>query len=298
MNIVVLGSGAMGSFFGGMLSKKNNVVLVGRKNHVNAIHKNGLEIQGKTKLKIKIKAVEQLEDIDFSPDLILLTVKAFDTSQALKKVKPIFHTETIVLSFQNGLDNLKHIKRFIPEEQIVLGITSHGVQFTNPGVVVHQGIGSTVIGEISKKETERLKEIACLFNESGIAIKISHDILEDIWKKAIVNASINPLTAIFSCNNGYLLKNPILKNLVELICTESVEVAHQQGCLFSSDEIIQITQQVIKDTEKNYSSMLQSIQQGKRTEIDQINGKIYEIGIKNECNVSLNALLTKIVKSL
>jgi 2-dehydropantoate 2-reductase len=298
MNIVVFGSGAIGSFFGGVLSKKNNVVLVGRKNHVNEINKNGLEIRGKTQLKLKIKAVEQFKEIQFSPDLILLTVKAFDTTLAVKKILPFLSKDTILLSFQNGLDNYEQIKQVIPEEQILLGVTSHGVQFMNPGIIVHQGMGSTVIGEISKKETERIKKIASLFNEAGITIEISHDILNDIWKKAIVNASINPLTSIFSCNNGYLLKNPVLEYLVEKICRESVSVAHQQGHSFSNDELIQITHKVIKDTEQNFSSMLQSIQQGKRTEIDQINGKISEIGIKNKRNASLNLLLTKIVKSL
>jgi len=298
MNIVVLGSGSMGSFFGGMLSKKNNVVLVGRKNHVNKINKNGLKIQGKTQLEIKIKAVEQIKEINFIPDLVLLTVKAFDTEQALNQMKPFFHKDTILLSFQNGLDNFERIKQFIPEEQIILGITSHGVQFTNPGIVVHQGIGSTVIGELSKKEAVRVKKIASIFSDSGIAIEISQDILKDVWKKAIVNASINPLTAIFSCNNGYLLKNPILAYLVDKICRESVFVAHRQGYSFSSEEMLQITNKVIMDTEHNFSSMFQSIQQGKRTEIDQINGKISEIGISNGCNVALNLLLTKIIKSL
>ncbi len=298
MNIAVFGSGAIGSFFGGVLSKKNNVVLVGRKNHVNEINKNGLEIRGKTQLKLKIIAVEQFKEIHFSPDLILLTVKAFDTTLAVKKILPFLSKDTILLSFQNGLDNYEQIKQVVPEDQILLGVTSHGVQFTNPGIIIHQGMGSTVIGEISKKETERIKKIASLFNESGITIEISHDILNDIWKKAIVNASINPLTSIISCNNGYLLENPVLEYLVDKICRESVSVAHQQGYSFSNDELIQITHKVIKDTEQNFSSMLQSIQQGKRTEIDQINGKISEIGIKNECNASLNLLLTKIVKSL
>jgi 2-dehydropantoate 2-reductase len=298
MNIVVLGSGAIGSFFGGMLSKNNDVVLVGRKNHVNKINKNGLKIKGNTDLKIEIKAVEQLKEIDFTVDLILLTVKAFDNKQALKQINLVLNEDTILISFQNGLDNLEQIKQYIPKEQIILGTTSHGIQFTEPGIIIHQGSGATVIGEISKKETERVKQIASVFRDSGIEIGISHDILKDIWKKVIVNASINPLTAIFSCNNGYLLKNPILTYLVEKICMESVSVAHQQGYSFSNDEILQLTHKVIKDTEKNYSSMLQSIQQAKRTEIDQINGKISEIGITTGCNVTLNLLLTKIIKSL
>lgn len=297
MNIVVLGAGAIGSFFGGLLSKHNQVVLVGRSDHVNKTNRKGLQIKGKTKFKRKLTAVNSVSQISTSPDLILLTVKSFDTLHAITQAKKIIGPDTIVLSFQNGLDNLNQIRKIVDKNQILAGITTHGVQFLQPGVIYHKGKGKTVIGEPYQERTQRIQQIANTFNEANISVTVSSNILEDIWKKAIVNACINPLTTIFECQNGYLSQNPILTDIIRKICEESVCVAQQKGFLFNAEEIINLTFEVIQQTKKNNSSMLQSIKQDKQTEIDEINGKIVEIGKAKNCTVYLNELLTKIVKS-
>ena len=87
MNIVIMGAGAIGSLFGAFLSKKNDVVLIGRSSHVNAINKNGLTIKGKTQFNVKIRAVDSADKIPFSPDLIIITVKSYDTETAIKEIK-------------------------------------------------------------------------------------------------------------------------------------------------------------------------------------------------------------------
>ena len=298
MNIVVLGAGAIGSLFGGLLSKNNNVVLIGRDEHVNSIRKNGLIIKGKTRFTRKINAVERCKDISFSPDLLLLTVKAYDTLKAIEEAKDILAPDTIVLSFQNGLTNIDYIKTVIPKHQIIAGSTTHGVQQISPGIIYHKGIGKTVIGELTNKRTQRIKRIAERFNESGIFVSISDYIEEAIWRKAIVNSCINPVTAIFHCRNGYLAKNPILTKVVKQICFESTNIANKKGFSFNTNEMIEFTMQVIDQTEQNFSSMLQSLKQGKPTEIDEINGTLASIGKTYHCPCSLNNLLTKIIKSM
>ncbi len=298
MNIIVFGAGAIGSFFGGVLSKTNKVILVGRKDHVDEINAHGLTITGKTKLNRKIHSVEKVEDVRISPDILFLTVKSFDTLEAISQAKKIISPKTTVLTIQNGLNNIDQIKKVIPEKQIIAGVTTHGVQFVKPGVICHKGKGSTIIGELNNKKTKRIDLISSLIQKSGIPVEISLDIIVDIWKKALINASINPLTAIFQCQNGYLSKNPILRNLIEKICIESVAVANKKGFYLSVETILKHTWKVIEQTEQNRSSMLQSILQGKPTEIDQINGIIVELGTKYGCNVPLNLLMTKIIKSI
>ena len=297
MNIIVLGAGAIGSFLGGMLSKKHNVVLVGRKDHVHAINNNGLKIKGKTRLQRNIQAVETIRKAPHSPDLLILTVKSVDTLQAITEAKPVISSKTTILSFQNGLDNIEQIKKVVEENKIIAGITTHGVQQVTPGIIYHKGIGVTRIGELSSKMTKRIQHLASVFDEVEVPVIVSSTIIEDIWKKAIVNASINPLTAVFQCPNGYLAKNPILTNLVEQICAESTIIAQKKGFSFKVEEMIHFTRQVINQTEHNLSSMLQSVKQDKPTEINQINGKIAEIGRSYGCDVSLNELLTKMISS-
>jgi len=295
MNIIVFGAGAIGSFIGGMLSKQNNVILIGREKHVNAINRNGLKIKGKTNLTIKIQAETNIKNIHVEPDLLILTVKSYDTEKAIKQTKSIIKKNTIVLSIQNGIDNIDKIIKNIYSENIIAGVTTHGCIFLQPGMIKHSGIGKTILGDIKGRASKKIVEV---FNKSGIKTKTSKDIIREIWVKAIVNSSINPLTAFFNCKNGYLLRNPILENIVEKICYESTNVANTLDLDLDYDDMILETKKVIKDTSENFSSMLQSIRTGKKTEIDSINGKIVEIGKKKKIDVYLNELLVFLVKSL
>ena len=213
MNIVVFGAGAIGSLFGGMLSKDNNVVLISRKYHVDAIKKKGLLIKGETNFKFNIPAENSVDNLDFDVDLLILTVKSYDTKKAIYQSKKIINPNTVVLSLQNGLDNIDKIKPSVNKNNIICGVTTNGVIFSRPGIIIHTGIGKTLIGEIDKKYSKRIQKISNLFNDAGLKTDISRDIFYDIWIKAIINSSINPLTAFFGCRNGFLLKNLILSGL-------------------------------------------------------------------------------------
>jgi 2-dehydropantoate 2-reductase len=298
MKILIFGAGAIGSLFGALLSKKNDVFLFGRKSHINAIKKNGLTIEGKTNLNVKIKAEYSFDNITFSPDLLILTVKSYDTETAIKHAKKIMNEETKVLSLQNGLDNIEKISKVVDSEKIIAGTTTHGAFFLKPGVIKHTGTGITILGELLRRKNEHLDSVFKLFNEVGISTEVSKDILEDIWSKVIINSSINTLTSIFRCKNGHLSENPILEKLLEIICEESVTIANAEGIDISYHELLAKTKEVVKNTSENSSSMLQSILNKKRTEIDSINGKLIEIGRKNKASTTINEILVYSVKSL
>ena len=298
MNIVVYGAGAIGSLFGAILSTKHSVQCIARKNHVQAVNNKGLTIIGKTKMQKQILFFESIGEIKDEIDLLILTVKSFDTSAASEQIEPYISKNTNVLSLQNGLNNIDDLAKHIPMQQIIAGITSWGAVFEKPGLINHTGIGDMIIGELDGKKTERIEKIAQVFTQVGIITDISKNIRKDIWKKAIVNSSINPLTAIFHINNGYLMKNPILMNLVEKICIESTTIAYKIGFDLNNNNMIEITKKVIDDTKNNESSMLQSIKNHKKTEIESINGSIYLSGKKTNCDYFLNELMVKIIQSM
>ncbi len=298
MNIVIFGAGAIGSLFGALLSKGNNVLLIGRKTHVTAIRKNGLIIKGKTHLNVKIMAKSSVDNVSFSPDLLILTVKSYDTETALLQARKIITDNTIVLSLQNGLDNIDKISKFLNPKRIIAGVTTHGAFFSKPGIIKHTGKGKTLLGELNGKKTKRIDYIVKLFNQAGIETADSKNILKEIWIKAIINSSINPLTAIFQCKNGYLMENPLLEKLVEMICKESTGIANAEGIDLSYSEMLNKTNEVIKNTSDNYSSMLQSIKKRKKTEIDSINGKLIEIGKKHNISTMISQVLVYSVNSL
>jgi 2-dehydropantoate 2-reductase len=298
MKIIIFGAGAIGSLFGAMLSKNNDVSFIGRKTHVNVINKTGLIIKGKTNLKVKINAYTNVENISYFPDLFILTVKAYDTESAIIQAKKIIGPDATVMSLQNGLGNIEILEKHLPSAQIIVGVTTHGAMFSDPGIITHTGIGSTIIGELNGKETERINDVYNNFNHAKIKTTISQNVLKEIWIKAIVNSSINPLTTFFQCKNGYLLENPIVEKLVEKIVEESTTIANANGIDLSIEEMIQNTKHVIKSTKENHSSMLQSNKKGKKTEIESINGKIVEFGIKQNIKPLMNEILVYSVNNI
>lgn len=297
MNIVILGAGAIGSLFGALLSKKNNVLLIGRTSHVNAIRKNGLTIDGKTQLNMKISAEDAVDAVSLSVDLLIVTVKSYDTESAIDQAKQIIHNKTVVLSLQNGLDNIKAIEHVVDRRQIIVGVTTHGAFFSKPGCIKHTGVGKTILGELDGETSERIKNIENVFNKSGIETVVSKNIIEDMWVKAVVNSCINPITAFFGCSNGYLLENPLLEKIVEKVCLESTNVANAYGMNLSRQIMIKKTKEVIRETSENYSSMIQSVRKGRKTEIDSINGVLVDIGRTYDVDVSLNEILVSLVKT-
>lgn len=298
MNIVVFGSGAIGSLFGALLAKRNKVVLVGRAPHIKYIQQKGLTINGKTHLTVNVPAVESTKEVPLSADLILLTMKSYDTETASNQVRPLLHDQTMVVSLQNGLDNIEKIEQNIEKKHILAGVTTHGALFSAPGTIIHTGKGKTILGELDGRPSERLNTLISIFNQAGIETQMSTDIEREIWRKAIINSSINPLTAFLGCKNGYLLENPLLEKTVEYVCTESSRIASSKGIIVSPVEMIEKTKEVIRDTAENYSSMLQSIQQGKKTEIESINGVLLRIGTEQKIDTPLNKILFELITSL
>ena len=299
MNIIVMGAGAIGSLFGAFLSKRNHVSLVGRTPHITRITKKGLKITGKTNITVNVEAVDSVDQINNkSPDLIILTVKSYDTENAARMIKPILSDNTIVLSLQNGLNNLEKIGKIINQKKIVAGVTTHGALFTKPGIIKHTGLGKTILGELDDKLTKRVQNLASVFKQADIDTNISTNICSEIWIKTIINSSINPITGMLKCKNGCLLEHPLLEKLVEETCKESSAVARTVGVKLIDADLIKMTKRVIKDTSENYSSMLQSFQKGKKTEIDSINGKIIEIGKQHGIKTPFNDALFSLVKAL
>ena len=298
MNIVIMGAGAIGSLFGAKLSRNNNVILIGRKSHVDAINKSGLKIQGKTNLNVSIEAFKSAKNAFVAPDLLILAVKSYDTVGAMKSIVPMIGNNTFVMSLQNGLDNIEKIEKFVNRKKIMVCITTHGAIFSKPGFIKHTGIGKTVLGVFDEKNKQQIVTISNIFNKSELKTTISNDIIKDIWIKAIVNSSINPLTALFNCKNGYILENPILEKILDKICEESSNIASSYGIDIDSSSMIRKTKEVIRDTYENHSSMLQSVLNCKKTEIDFINGKLVEIGKKQGNKTTMNEILTYSVKTL
>jgi 2-dehydropantoate 2-reductase len=283
----------MGSFVGGMLSKNNEVVLIGRRQHVEAINENGLTITGQTETVVHPMAKEHV-DGDEKPDWILIATKSYDTEDVMRTLSPLFK-EAVYLSLQNGLGNEDIMSRYVP--RVLGGTTSHGITKDGPGRIIHAGLGRTVLGNYQGAE-DSVSVIADAFNGSEIETEITSDIRKEIWKKAIVNAGINPLTAIAGQRNGFILENPKLEITLEAICEEAAQVANAMGIDISAKESLEQTKEVARLTADNKSSMLQDIEGEKRTEVDSICGVIVKLGMEKNIPTPVNSSLMAVVKGI
>ncbi len=288
MKIIVYGAGALGSLFAALLSKKHDVLVVGREKHIKAIEKKGLVVEGLTNGIFHPKT--RWDGSKY--ELIILTTKAYDTKKAVEEAVERFG-KLPFLSLQNGLNNEEEIASIVGKENVIGGITNHGVTFIDYGKIRHAGYGETIIGEMDGKMGNRIRKIARAFNEVGIKTRISERIKEEIWRKAIINSAINPLTTIFKCKNGAIMK---YKSLIREICDEGSKIARKEGYVIN--DAFEKTMEIIEKTADNYSSMLQDVMNGKRTEIEEINGAIASVGKKHGIKACYNIVLTKIIKEM
>lgn len=299
MKIAILGAGAIGSLFGALLWESGeDVVLIGRKRHVDAIKSRGLKVSGISGERIvKPKAVTTTQEVG-KVDLIIISVKSYDTEQAAKDALNMIHHNTVVLTIQNGLGNIEKLCEIIGEKHVVGGVTMQGSTLVKPGEIYHAGKGPTIIGELNGEITNRIKRIAETFNKAKIETQITQNIWGVLWDKLIINVGINALTAILRVRNGELIKIPEIRDIMIEAVKEAVNVAKALNIKLEIEDHVRKVIEVAEATANNKSSMLQDIEKGKRTEIDYINGAIVKLGKKLKIKTPVNKTLTAIVKAI
>lgn len=300
MRIAVVGSGAMGSLYGGLLADAGeDVTLIDIwKEHVDAINTRGLKISGVSGERlVRVRATTNPAEVG-TVDLIMIFVKAYDTRKAAQDALPMVGPETVFLTLQNGLGNVEQIEEVAGKGRVVAGATTHGSTLVGPGEVFHAGKGLTYIGELTGEITERVKRIAETFNRAGIETHISQNIQGIIWKKILINVGINAITAITGLRNGEILLVPEVKEIVRKAVLEAAEVAKAAGITVEMEDPVAEVYKVAELTAKNKSSMLQDVERGRRTEIDAINGAIVRIGKQYGVDTPVNETLVAAVKGI
>lgn len=282
----------MGSLIGGMLSSRHEVTLVARPDHVRAIRHCGLHITGRTNLTSDVWAMTEAPRNE--QDLVIISTKAYDTASAVRHLRR-FWGSSLFLTLQNGLRNADIVAA--KADRVVAGTTSHGVTFVRGGIIRHAGLGDTYLGTFKNVTAAEVKALCREFTACGFPATCSRDIGRDLWLKAIVNAAINPLTAIVRVENGRLLRVPQLTALMRQSCEEAAAVARAEGHHISADKAIRTAERVARRTAANRSSMLQDIERGRPTEVSNISGAMIEAASRRGMEMPvLNALRLSVIE--
>jgi 2-dehydropantoate 2-reductase len=307
MEILVYGAGAIGSVFGGFLSRKHGVTLLGRPWHLHEVRRLGLQVTGIwgshtfTKLELATEA-KPLRSRKPRFDLILCTVTASDTAAAAKEIKRIAKDHALVLSLQNGYGNIDALSAEVPIGQILAGRVIFGAELT-PGVAtVTVSADDVLVGEAGKsKKLDRAEQIAQAFTDCGIKTKAVPDIHRHLWAKLIYNCALNGLATLLDIPYGKLLLTPETKELMKAIVEEIYAVAKKRKAdlepTTAAGYLQRLFKKLIPVTSAHYPSMLHRIRHGHRTEIAHLNGAIVELGKRHHVATPINALVAELVKA-
>lgn len=293
VEILVFGAGAIGSFFGALLSQRHDVTLIGRAEHVSAIKSHGLRVSGKTSIIAKPRAATRVPQNE-KPDFVFVTTKSYDTANAMIALGP-FAERAIFVTLQNGLGNAETIAR--TARRVVAGTTAHGVTFVGPGEIRHAGVGETMLGAWSHVSESDLIRLRDLLADVGIVASVTSDIRTELWSKLVVNASINPIAALAEVPNGRIVRDKRLLGVLEGVCREATAVAKAEGARADEEELRHRTVLVAKRTASNRASMLQDLDRHHRTEIDAITGSIVRAAQRHRIPVPVNEALYALMRA-
>lgn len=299
MKIAIIGAGAMGSLFGGLLSLAgDDVWLVDIwEEHIRTIREKGLTIRTPAgELTARPHAVTDYKTVG-PADYIIVFVKSSATHAAALAALPLLGRDTAVLTLQNGYGNAEVIAGVVGAGRVLAGTTAHGATMLGPGRVLHGGKGETHIGALDGGNGRAAALAACL-SRAGISTVTETAILNHVWGKLVINAGINALTGITGALNGRLTAFAETRELLALAVTEAVAVAAAAGIRLPYPDPVAKVAAVAEATASNRSSLLQDLRAGRPTEIDVINGAIVREGERLGIATPVNRTLTLLVKFL
>ena len=287
IKVAVLGAGAMGCLFGGLLAEKGlNVVLIDVwKDHVDAINKNGLKMNGQGGDRfIKIKATIDPKSLG-TVDVIIIMCKATALEQALSNAKNIIGDKTVLMSFQNGIGHEAIMQKIAGKDKVLGGTTTQASNILGPGNIKNHASLPSWIGEYEGGMSDRVKDLAETFTAHGLETIASDNVKKKKWMKLFALTSVGPLSAIFDMHHTELYitnkESKLARELGKQIILETRKVAQADGVEVSENECLEMFHKIVDSNQTNKSSMAFDIQYKRKSEIDFINGSVSKIGKKH-----------------
>ena len=304
MKICMLGTGSLGSTIGGTLAQGGSeVYFVDQwKEHIDKINENGLKMTDeKEDWYVKVDARTSAEGMG-PVDLVIVLVKSFATKEAVSQLKEtnVIGENTLVMSLQNGLGNEETIAEVVGEANVISGKTYVGGRLLSPGYVSAGVKGKdTYIGELTGEITDRIQAVCDEFNKAGLLCEVSDNIKGLIWDKLLINVAAGALCGITRLPYGPLYEEEYIKETAVAAIQEGIDVAKAAGVKLKSEDPEYpwyAASEGLPETFK--TSILQSLELKRPTEIDFINGSVVEWGKKFGIPTPVNRTLVTCVKGI
>lgn len=299
MVVTIFGVGSLGSLFGYRLQPHADVWLYGRwAAQLAAVQERGLvieELDGSISTPKRLQITNQIEELPPS-DLVIVLVKSQQTTAVSPLIAQILKPNGLVITLQNGLGNGDKLAAAVGAERVCQGITAQGATMLAPGRVRHAGNGVTLLARAGL-ESELITVAADLLEKGGIKTAVVESADSLIWGKLVVNAAINPLTALFELPNGALPQDPLLAEWLAAAANEVALLAAAQNIKLPYPDAAAHAIHICEITASNHSSMLQDIRRGAATEIEAICGAITAVGQRLGIPTPINQQLYGLIKA-
>ncbi len=290
MNITVVGAGAVGCYFGGMLARAgHNVTLVARPNHVEAIQHDGLRMQTTTfDEHVRLNATSDIAAVQ-EAQVVLFCVKSTDTESTGALMKPYLSPSATVLSLQNGVDNADRLQAVLGQP-VLAAVVYVATEMAGPGHVKHHGRGDLVISP-SSTSTAIAAELAA----AGVPTEVSDNVRGALWAKLILNCAYNAMSAIAQIPYGQLVRGEGVNAVMQDVVSECLAVARADGVRVPGN-VPEAVAKLAQSMPAQYSSTAQDLARGKASEIDHLNGYVLHRGVVLGVATPVNRALHTLVK--
>ena len=298
--VAVVGAGAVGCYFGGMLARAGvRVTLIGRARHMEAIGRDGLLLDGlRVHQRIPVTASTNIGERLRDAHVILFCVKTVNTETAARELEPFLSPEAALLSFQNGVDNVDRICAAIHSRAIPVAVYV-AAEMTAPGHVTHTGRGDLVIGHRAGWPRQpTLEPLAAMFEHAEVPCRITHAIEAELWTKMAMNCAYNAISALTRARYGPMARFEPVRVLMQRAIAETVAVAHAEGVSLSESAMVDAALQLGEGMSRALSSTAQDVARGRLTEIDSLNGYVARRGAALGIATPVSDTLCALVKLL
>ena len=297
LKVAVMGAGAVGCYYGGMLARAgHDVTLIARPLHVAAIAQNGLRLQTAVfDERVALAASSEASAVQ-GASLVLFCVKSLDTESAGAQIAPHLASDALVLCLQNGVDNADRLRSVLPQHAVAAAVVYVATEMAGPGHVRHHGRGELVI-EPSGTGGLRSEAVAQALAAAGMPTQISGNVRGELWAKLILNCAYNAVSAITQLPYGKTVVGEGVPDVMRDVVAECLAVARAEGVQVAGDVDAAI-RRIFETMPTQFSSTAQDLARGKRSEIDFLNGLVVRRGDALGIATPANRVLWALVKLL
>lgn len=301
MKVGIVGAGAMGSVYGGILGDAGNEVwlLDVWKEHIEAIRARGVRVEGASGDRtVRVNATLDAREAGVC-ELVVVATKAMDTEAGVKNAATMIGPDTLVLTIQNGIGNAERMERLVGAKNLLVGIAGgFGASVVGPGHVHHNGWEAIHLGEFQGGVTERLDRVAGVWQKAGFRVRVFEDIQPLIWGKLMGNVGFSTVCTVTGLTVGEVIASPEAWSISEALVREAFAVAQAKKITLPYAEPVRWVREFGSKMPGARPSMWQDIEAGRRTEIDSINGGVVREAEALGVPVPVNRVMVSLVKAL